>query len=60
MRAAKAIEYITFPAQLVGKYQSYTQADMSRLRAAGYQEKFMDVEEGVGRYVEARLAAAKA
>ncbi len=59
MRAAKAIEYIPFPTQLVGKYQSYTQADMSKLRFAGYGEKFMDVEEGVGRYVEARLAASK-
>jgi ADP-L-glycero-D-manno-heptose 6-epimerase len=60
MRAARAIEYIPFPVQLVGKYQSYTQADMGALRAAGYQEKFMDVEEGVGRYVAARLAASKA
>ncbi len=60
MRAAKAIEYIPFPAQLVGKYQSYTQADMSALRAAGYGEKFMDVEEGVGRYVAARVAASRA
>jgi ADP-L-glycero-D-manno-heptose 6-epimerase len=57
MRAAKAVEYIPFPAQLVGKYQSYTQADMDALRAAGYKEKFMDVEEGVGRYVAARRAA---
>ena len=60
LQAAKAIEYIPFPPQLVGKYQSYTQADVGALRAAGYQEKFMDVEEGVGRYVAARLAAAKA
>ena len=60
MRAAKAIEYITFPSQLVGKYQSYTQADMGALRAAGYGEKFLDVDEGVGRYVDARLAASRA
>jgi len=60
MRAAKAIEYVAFPGQLVGKYQSYTQADMGALRAAGYGEKFMDVEEGVGRYVAARMAATKA
>ena len=46
--------------QLVGKYQSYTQADMGALRAAGYGEKFLDVEEGVGRYVAARMAAPKA
>ncbi len=56
LSAAKAIEYVPFPAQLVGKYQSYTEADMSALRAAGYKHPFLDVEEGVGRYVAARLA----
>ncbi len=60
MHAAKAIEYVPFPSQLVGKYQSYTQADMGALRDAGYNESFLNVDEGVGRYVNARLAAAKA
>ena len=59
LRAANAIEYIAFPQQLVGKYQSYTQADVSALRAAGYAGPFLGVEEGVGRYVEARIKAAK-
>ena len=59
LRTAKAIEYVPFPAQLVGKYQSFTQADMSALRAAGYARPFLDVEEGVGRYVTARLAKAE-
>ena len=57
LRAGGAIEYIPFPAQLVGKYQSYTEADISALRSAGYKEPFLDVEAGVGRYVGARLAA---
>ena len=57
LAAAGAIEYIPFPAQLVGKYQSYTQADIGALRRAGYAEPFLGVEEGVGRYVDARLAA---
>ncbi|HEX4332621.1 MAG TPA: ADP-glyceromanno-heptose 6-epimerase [Usitatibacter sp.] len=56
LRAAGAIEYIAFPPALVGKYQSYTEADVSALRAAGYHEPFLDVEEGVGRYVASRLA----
>lgn len=56
LRAAGAIEYIAFPPALVGKYQSYTEADISALRAAGYREPFLDVEEGVGRYVAQRLA----
>jgi ADP-L-glycero-D-manno-heptose 6-epimerase len=55
LRKSGAIEYIAFPPALVGKYQSYTQADMSALRAAGYREAFLDVEEGVGRYVAQRL-----
>ena len=55
LRESGAIEYIAFPAQLVGKYQSYTQADVGTLRAAGYAEPFLSVEEGVGRYVAARI-----
>jgi ADP-L-glycero-D-manno-heptose 6-epimerase len=57
LRAADAIEYIPFPAQLVGKYQSYTQADVGALRAAGYAAPFLSVEEGVSRYVAARWKA---
>lgn len=45
------IEYIEFPDALKGKYQSYTQADLSNLRAAGYSGTFYSVEEGVARYV---------
>jgi len=58
LRSAGAIEYVPFPAQLVGKYQSYTQADLTRLREAGYKDPFLGVEEGVGRYVKARASAA--
>jgi ADP-L-glycero-D-manno-heptose 6-epimerase len=57
LRSAGAIEYVPFPPQLVGKYQSYTQADLAKLRAAGYDKPFLTVEEGVRRYVEARAAA---
>jgi ADP-L-glycero-D-manno-heptose 6-epimerase len=60
LRAAGAIEYIAFPPQLVGKYQSYTEADVTALRKAGYAAPFLAVEEGVGRYVAARLAAEQA
>jgi ADP-L-glycero-D-manno-heptose 6-epimerase len=51
------IEYIPFPAPLVGKYQSYTQADLSRLREAGYPGEFQRVEEGVAAYVRELLKA---
>jgi ADP-L-glycero-D-manno-heptose 6-epimerase len=46
------VEYIDFPQALVGKYQCYTQADMSRLRAAGCDHRFADVATGVERYVQ--------
>ncbi|MDD5330147.1 MAG: ADP-glyceromanno-heptose 6-epimerase [Sulfuricella sp.] len=51
MRAQGLIEYVTFPEALKGKYQSFTQADISALRAAGYAEPFLTVEQGVERYV---------
>lgn len=47
------IEYIAFPDALQGKYQSFTQADISRLRAIGYEEDFLTVEQGVAAYVSA-------
>ncbi|MEO8331538.1 MAG: ADP-glyceromanno-heptose 6-epimerase [Gallionella sp.] len=51
------ISYIPFPDQLRGKYQSYTQADISALRNSGYTEPFLSVEQGVARYVEQMLKA---
>ena len=44
------IEYIPFPDALVGKYQSFTEADLSRLRATGCQHAFADVAAGVKAY----------
>lgn len=49
------IRYIPFPEDLVGRYQSYTQADVSALRAAGYGAQFLTVEQGVRRYCERLL-----
>jgi ADP-L-glycero-D-manno-heptose 6-epimerase len=45
------IEYVDFPNHLKGRYQSFTQADMTRLRAAGYNGTFRSVERGVRDYV---------
>ena len=47
------IEYIPFPEKLVGAYQAYTQANLQQLRQAGYQERFLTVEEGVAAYYAA-------
>ena len=49
--AAGTIEYIPFPEALKGKYQSFTQADISLLRRAGYEGGFATVEQGVAEYV---------
>ena len=53
------LDYVDFPSALVGKYQSYTQADLSALRAAGCELQFADVATGVASYMSV-LAAQKA
>ena len=57
LHRAGAIEYIAFPPGLAGKYQSHTQADLARLRAAGYDAPLLDAKEGVARCVGALLAS---
>ena len=56
LHRAGAIEYIAFPSALAGKYQSFTQADLSRLRDAGYAAPLLQVEGGVARCVKALIA----
>ena len=46
------IEYIPFPKHLQGHYQSFTQADITALREAGYDKPFKTVEEGVKEYLD--------
>ena len=46
-----AIEYVPFPDALVGKYQCFTEADLTRLRGAGCMHGFVDVAAGVGSYM---------
>jgi ADP-L-glycero-D-manno-heptose 6-epimerase len=50
--AKKLIQYVDFPAALVGKYQCHTQADLGALRATGCDLQFADVAAGVKRYVD--------
>ena len=45
------IEYIPFPDHLKGRYQSFTQADLTKLRRAGYNGSFRDVATGTRDYV---------
>ncbi|MDF3054904.1 MAG: ADP-L-glycero-D-mannoheptose-6-epimerase [Gammaproteobacteria bacterium] len=53
------IRYIPFPEHLIDHYQSFTEADISMLRAAGYAEKFKSVEEGVSAYISTLQGGAK-
>jgi ADP-L-glycero-D-manno-heptose 6-epimerase len=46
------VEYTPFPDALVGKYQSFTQADLGALRATGCDHVFADVATGVRAYVD--------
>ncbi|WP_127959196.1 ADP-glyceromanno-heptose 6-epimerase [Serratia microhaemolytica] len=46
-----SVEYIPFPEALKGRYQAYTQADTTQLRAAGYSAQFKTVAEGVQEYM---------
>jgi len=51
--AEKKLQYIPFPQNLIGKYQSYTKADLTNLTMSGdYSKNFAKVEEGVKSYVE--------
>jgi ADP-L-glycero-D-manno-heptose 6-epimerase len=49
--AQGCIEYIPFPDALRGKYQAYTQADISLLRSSGYDSPMLTVQEGTRAYV---------
>ena len=46
------IYYVPFPEKLKGAYQSYTQANISKLRKAGYKDEFLNVQEGVKKYLD--------
>jgi len=57
---AGAIVYVPFPPALAGKYQSFTEADLTALRNAGYKAPFADVPTGVARYVERLISESAA
>lgn len=57
LRPGSRIESVPFPEALRGKYQVYTQADVTRLRDAGFTAPFTSLEEGVERYLAALAAS---
>jgi len=50
------IEFVETPADIRDKYQYFTEADMSKLREAGYKAKFHTLEEGIFDYVQNYLS----
>jgi ADP-L-glycero-D-manno-heptose 6-epimerase len=58
MGKAPHITYIDMPQDLQGKYQYFTEANMAKLRAAGYTAPFTSLEDGVKDYVQHYLMKA--
>jgi ADP-L-glycero-D-manno-heptose 6-epimerase len=56
---AQEIEFIDLPAELRGKYQYYTRADISKLRASGYRKPVTPLADAVGDYVRNYLVPDK-
>ncbi len=52
MEVQENIEFIDTPLDIRDKYQYFTQAEMTKLRAAGYQEPFTSLEKGIEDYVQ--------
>lgn len=46
------IQYIDMPKELVGQYQDYTQADVTKLRQSGYQKPFTSLEDAITDYIQ--------
>ncbi len=51
-----SVSWVDTPVEIRAKYQYFTEAQMSKLRAAGYERPFKDVSHGVRDYVDRYLA----
>ncbi len=59
IRREPQIEYIDMPEELRGKYQYFTQADITKLRTAGWHRAFTPLEDAVSQYVRDHLVGHK-
>ena len=50
------IEYIDMPQDIRNTYQYFTEADMNKIKAAGYSQSFYSLEKGVDDYVRNYLS----
>jgi ADP-L-glycero-D-manno-heptose 6-epimerase len=53
------IQYVDMPEDIRDKYQYFTEANMAKLKKAGYTQEFYSLEKGIGDYVRNYLANAK-
>ena len=53
------IQYVDMPEDIRDKYQYFTEANMAKLKKAGYTQEFHSLEKGIGDYVRNYLANAK-
>ena len=49
------INYIPFPKEIEKNYQSFTEADLTKLRSIGYNTEFISVDKGVNLYLDELL-----
>jgi len=52
MNIEKNIEYIDMPSDLIGIYQYYTEADITKLKEKGYSKEFTTLEDGISKYIQ--------
>jgi ADP-L-glycero-D-manno-heptose 6-epimerase len=59
MGVERRVEFVDMPPALKGQYQSFTEAKMNRLRAAGYTGQLTTLEHGIQRYVQTYLGTGR-
>lgn len=52
------MDFMDLPAEIKGQYQYFTQADIQKLRTAGYTKPFTSLEDGVAKYIREYLESA--
>jgi len=52
MHGSGEIEFISIPSDLRGKYQEFTEADLSNLHKANFTDDFISLEDGIRQYYD--------
>jgi len=59
LKVDRKIDFIDTPIEIRERYQYFTQAEMNKLKAEGYTDSFLTLEEGVQKYINALNASSK-